>query len=162
MNSLPLLPFKFRYYGIFFLIIAIICGYFYYFGGRSGFFTVPVFAAVTSYIETRTLVLAQTNILDEIATIFFIISLVLFGFSKDNYESENMPALRIKSLIFSAYRASGLWILLFLLLYGWAIFIVSSGIFIMFLLLNIIIYNILKLNQINNIKTNNKFKNHQL
>jgi hypothetical protein len=154
MNSLPLLPFKFRYYGIFFLIIAVVCGYLYYFGGRPDFFTIPVFAAVTSYIETRTLVLAQTNILDEIAILLFVISLIFFGFSKDKTETEHSIYLRLKSLIFSVYITSSVWILLFLLIYGWAIFIVSSGIFIIFLLLNIIMYNILKIKYLNRNKIN--------
>jgi hypothetical protein len=154
MNSLPLLPFKFRYYGIFFLIIAVVCGYLYYFGGRPDFFTIPVFAAVTSYIGTRTLVLAQTNILDEIAILFFVISLIFFGFSKDKTETDPLTYLRLKSLILSVYITSSVWILLFLLIYGWAIFIVSSGMFIIFLLLNIIMYNILKIKYLNRNKIN--------
>jgi hypothetical protein len=154
MNTLPLLPYKYRFYGIFFLIIAIVSGYLYFFGGRPVFFTVPVFAAVTSYIETRTMVLAQTNILDEMAAVFFIVSLVFFGFSKDNNESEHTHVLRVKSLILSVYITSGIWISLFFLIYGWAVFIVSSGIFIVFLLLNIIIYKTLKLKNIKRIKTN--------
>ena len=153
MSSLPLLPYKFRFYGIFLLIIAVGCGYLYFFGGRPVFFTVPVFAVVTSYIETRTMVLAQTNILDEIAVVFFIISLVFFGFSKDKDESELTLGLRLKSLMFSVYISSAIWILLFFLIYGWAVFIVSSGIFMAFLLLNIILYNAFKLNHLNKIKT---------
>ena len=154
MNTLPLLPYRYRFYGIFFLIIAIVSGYLYFFGGRPVFFTVPVFAAVTSYIETRTMVLAQTNILDEIAAVFFITSLVFFGFSKDKNESKLTLDFRLKSLMFSVYITTAIWISLFFLIYGWAIFIVSSGIFIVFLLLNIIIYNTLKLRNINRINAN--------
>jgi hypothetical protein len=155
---MPLLPYKFRYYSIFILIIAIVCGYLYFFGGRPVFFTVPVFAAVTSYIETRTMVLAQTNILDEIAVVFFIISLVFFGFSRDKNESELTLGFRLKSLMFSVYITTAIWILLFFLIYGWAVFIVSSGVFTIFLLLNIIIYYTLKLKNINKINTNQQIK----
>ena len=138
MNTLPLLPYKFRYVGIFSLFIAITGAYLYFFGGKPAFFTIPVFAAVTSYLETRTMVIAQTNVLDETALIFFIISLIFLGFSKEKNETARLQFLRFKSIILSVYITSGIWILLAILIYGWAIFIVSSGVFILFLLLNLI------------------------
>lgn len=151
---MPLLPNRYKTIGIFLLPISLIAAYFYYFGGKPGIFNLPVFAIVSSYLETRTMVMAQTNILDEVAVILFIISLIFIGFSSQKNENDVIIRIRMKSLIYSAYISSIIWIISIVLIFGWAIFISSSFVFILFLILNILIFNYLKF-------INNKIPDHE-
>lgn len=141
---MPLLPHRYKIIGISLLPLSLIAAYFYYFGGKPGIFNLPVFAIVTSYLETRTMVVAQTNILDEVAVILFIISLIFIGFSSLKNENDDITRMRMKSLLYSVYISSIIWIISIVLIFGWAIFISSSFVFILFLVLNILIFNYLK------------------
>lgn len=142
---MPLLPSKYKTIGILLLPFSLIAAYFYYFGGKPAIFNLPVFAIVTSYLETRTMVMAQTNILDEMAIILFIISLIFIGFSAMKNENEYIGKLRLKSLLLSVYISGTIWIISIVLVFGWATFIVSSFVFVLFLVLNILIFNYFKL-----------------
>lgn len=142
---MPLLPSKYKTIGILLLPLSLIAAYFYYFGGKPSIFNLPVFAIVTSYLETRTMVIAQTNILDEMAIILFIISLIFIGFSAMKNENDDLAKLRLKSLLFSVYISGTIWIISIVLVFGWATFIASSFVFVLFLVLNILIFNYFKL-----------------
>ncbi len=98
--------------------------------------------------------MAQTNILDEVAVVLFIISLIFIGFSSQKNENDVIIRIRMKSLIYSAYISSIIWIISIVLIFGWAIFISSSFVFILFLILNILIFNYLKF-------INNKIPDHE-
>ena len=134
-----LFPYKTKFLGLTFIILAIPFGYLYIWGGRPDIFKVKVFAVISAYMEIRYMVLAQTNILDELAVVFLITGIVLFSFSKEKKEAYYYNELRTKALIRSVFFVIGFWILSILLIYGVAIFIVSSGIFIIYL----ICYNIM-------------------
>ncbi len=75
----PLLKHWFRYAGQILLLIGGLAGYLYFLGGKPEIFTTKVFAFLTSYMETRTFVIAQTNMLDEIAAVFLILGLIFIG-----------------------------------------------------------------------------------
>ncbi len=72
MIGLPLLDYKYKYAGILLIFTAAISGYLYFFGGKPDWLVSKIFAVLTSYLETRTFVVAQTNLLDEIASIFLV------------------------------------------------------------------------------------------
>lgn len=140
---LPLLPFKFKYLGSFLILLGLVSGYMYYFGGRPSFFQIPVFAVMTSYAETRYFVIAQTNLLDEAAAILILTGLLFIGFSKERRENAFTMKLRLKALMYAVYVASAFWMLLFMVIFGWPIVVASSVVFPVFLLSFILIHRIM-------------------
>lgn len=77
----------------------------------------------------------QTNIIDEMGSVFTILGLMILFFSEEYHEDAaiNNP-LRIKAIVHSIWIVSFLWVAIFLVVYGLAIFFVSSTIFALFLL----------------------------
>lgn len=148
-----LLPNKMRFVAIVLLISAVLCAYLYFWGGKPEFFNIKIFAIVSVYLETRYFVMAQTNILDELAAILFLAGIVAFSFSKLKTEKPEYYLFRIKALFYSVFIASGFWILSFLLIYGMAIFLITSGIFIFYLISynTLFYYFILKNKRINRV-----------
>lgn len=142
-HQLPLLPYRFRYVGFLLIILSFGAAYLYFWGGRPAFFEIPVFAIVTSYVETRWMVIAQTNALDEIAVVFGILGLLFVGFSREKQEKTGYNPLRVKAIFYSVYIAAGLWILVYLTIFGWPIIVISATIFILFLLTYIITFRFL-------------------
>ena len=127
--KMPLIPFKYRVIGIILVVLGTISGYLYFFGGKPDLLTSKIFAIVTSYIETRYLVVAQTNLLDEIAAIGILTGLVFIGFTEEKREEFYTNMIRLKAFYYSVYITAILWIIAFLLIYGWTIFIFSTSIF---------------------------------
>ena len=134
-----LFPYRTRILATFLFIISAVCAYFYFFGGKPEFFNIKVFAIISAYLETRYFVFAQTNVLDELAAILFILGIVAFSFSEVKNEKTEYNLFRIKALFYSIFIATIFWILSFLLIYGMAIFLVSSVIFILYF----VCYNLL-------------------
>jgi len=128
------------------IILGFGATYFYFLGGRPVLFEVPVFAIITSYAETRWMVIAQTNALDEMAIIFALLGLIFIGFSKDKNEDHLFYESRVKAIYFAAYATTALWVLLYLTIYGWPIIPVSSSIFLLFLTIYIISFRLLSAN----------------
>ena len=137
--NLPLFPYRFRYAGFALIILGFGAAYLYFFGGRPAFFEVPVLAIVTSYVETRWFVAAQTNSLDEISFLFFLCGLLFIGFSRDKNENHITNLIRIKMLFYSVYLTSLIWGLAYITVYGWPIIVVSAFIFATFLIVYIIL-----------------------
>ena len=137
--KLFLFPNRSRFYGLVLILASLACAWLYFWGGKPEIFNIRIFAVVSAYIETRYFVWAQTNILDELAAVFLIAGITIFSFSKEINESKLLNLFRIKALYNSLFLTLALWILLILLIYGLAIFIVSSGVLILYL----INYNIL-------------------
>jgi hypothetical protein len=138
-NKLLLFPYRTRFVGILLMLASLVFAYMYFWGGKPNIFNIKVYALVSVYIEKRYFLFIKTNILDELAAIFFLVALVLISFSKEKTEKESFDTLRVKALILSLYITLSIWIISFLLIYGIAIFMVSSIIFILFF----IVYNIL-------------------
>ncbi len=136
-----LFPYRTRILALFFLIVSAICGYFYFLGGKPEFFNIKVFAIISAYLETRYFVFAQTNLLDELAAILFILGIVAFSFSEVKNEKTEYNSFRIKAMYYSIFITLGFWVLSFLFIYGMAIFIVSSFVFIFyFVSYNLVFY----------------------
>ena len=136
---LAIFPYRAKYLGLAFIIIAIPFTYLYFLGGKPDVFNIKTFAFVTTYSETRFFVWSQTNILDELAAIFFISGLSLISFSKERLEKADYEPLRMKALVRALQVSIVLLLVAFLVVYGVAIFIVCFFIF----LLYILIYNVL-------------------
>jgi hypothetical protein len=137
--NLPLFPYRFRYAGFGLIILGFGAAYLYFLGGRPAFFEVPVFAIVTSYVETRWFVAAQTNSLDEISFLFFLFGLLFIGFSRDKNENDVTNLIRIKMLFYSVYLTSLVWGLAYITVFGWPVIVVSASIFTTFLIVYIIL-----------------------
>ncbi len=131
--KLSLFPFWTKFLGLALMLLALPFAYLYFWGGRPEIFNIKTFAVVTSYAETRYFVVAQTNALDELAAIFFLVGITLFSFSKEKTEKAYYESLRIKALIKALYITILLWVLSFLFIYGKVIFLVSFFIFVMYL-----------------------------
>lgn len=141
-QPLPLLPYRFRFVGYALILLSFGAAYLYFWGGRPAFFEVPVFAIITSYVETRWFVLAQTNLLDEMAVVFAILGLLCVGFSKEKKESKQLDRIRGRALLNSVYIISVVWIVLYLTIFGWPMIIVSATIFMVFLATYIIVFRL--------------------
>ncbi|MCC5940115.1 MAG: hypothetical protein JJU37_01120 [Balneolaceae bacterium] len=122
-----LLPNRFRLPGYLLLGVSVIAGYLYFLGGKPEFFEVPVFAILTSYFETRWFVVAQTNLLDEIAVVTGILGFFFVLFSKDSIETEHTFNARIKALLCAGYITAAAFILLYLTVFGWPILAIAAG-----------------------------------
>jgi hypothetical protein len=137
INYIPLFPHKAKYLSIGFLVISFFFGYIYFFTGENEILQFRTLAIISIYFDSRYFEIIETNIADEISAIFFIVAFGLFSFSKSKQEKEYYNQIRLKAFIFSVYYSMILWIFCFIFVYGWAIFIVSAIIPIIFL----IIYN---------------------
>ncbi|TVR19599.1 MAG: hypothetical protein EA391_00305 [Balneolaceae bacterium] len=138
--SLPLLPYRFRYAGFVLIVIGFFATYLYFWGGRPRFFEIPVLAVVTSYLETRWFVVAQTNALDELAFLSYLFGLLFIGFSREKNEDSIITALRARSIFYSTYVAAALWALAYLTVFGWPIIAVSAVTFAAFLIVHITLF----------------------
>jgi len=131
--KIPLLPAKAKYIGWALIVAAAVFAYLYFFGGRPDFFKVKVFALASLYMEKKYCAIIQTNLLDELAAVLFIVGWTVCAFSKEKDERKEYHFLRIKALINSLLFTLGLWALSFVLIYGLFIFPVSIVMFIVFL-----------------------------
>ncbi len=129
-----LFPYRSKFYGLLLILISLVFAWMYFRGGKPEFFNIRIFAIVSAYLETRYFVWAQTNILDELAAVFLIAGTTIISFSKEKNESESMNLFRTKALYHSLLLTLALWILCIFLIYGLAIFIVSSGVLILYLI----------------------------
>ena len=157
-QPLPLLPYRFRFVGYTLILLSFGATYLYFWGGRPAFFEVPIFAIVTSYVETRWFVLAQTNLLDEIAVVFMIAGLVSIFFSREKEEDDIYAKLRVKSLFLSVYITSGLLLLIYLTIFGWPVFIAIAFSYMLFLIVSVINFRILKIKYQKSVRSANNNK----
>jgi hypothetical protein len=139
----PLLPHRFRIIGFVLIAVGLVPGYLYYFGGRPDFFQVPVFAIASTYAESRFFVFARTNLLDELFAIFCITGLVMVVFSKEKTEPDGINLVRASALIRAVQITLGVWLLSFLVIFGWAILVVTGSMFLFFLIAYYVAFRIL-------------------
>lgn len=137
--KLAIFPAWTKYLGMVLILLAIPFAYVYFFEGKPDILNIKTFAFVTTYSETRYFVWSQTNATDELAAIFFISGISLLTFSKEKNEKPSYDTLRLKALV-QAFKISIVTLLLsFLVIYGIAIFIVCSILFLIF----IVLYNVI-------------------
>lgn len=142
--KIPLFPYFTRFIGVALVVLGLISAYLYFFAGKPSFFNSKVFAVVTAYLKTRYFVLIKTNLLDEIAAVFVVTGLALVAFSKEKFERPEYNMIRLKALILSVYCTVILWIAIFLLVYGYLIFVAAMMVFILFIVIYIILFHYFK------------------
>jgi hypothetical protein len=91
-----LLPYRFKWLGVF-LVLAGMAGLVFYLW-FDFIVTVPVFALVTSYLETSWFTIIQTNIADELIMLLLTTGFFLICFSRERKESENLDRIRARAL----------------------------------------------------------------
>lgn len=141
-SELPLLPHQFRYVGYILLPVSLASGWLYLFGGRPATFEIPVFAVVSSYVETRWLVLAQTNILDEVAVVTLLTGLLFVAFSNEVCETDLVQKSRMRTLVYSIYSTTGICVIVYLTVYGWPAAVLFSAAFAIFLVIYIVLFRL--------------------
>lgn len=109
--------------------------YAYFTGHKPEWLVTKVFAIASFYGEPRYFDVIQTNIIDETGSIFSIFGLLLLFFSKTRREDPSIHTrMRVKALVQSIWIVSFLWLAMFLLIYGYAIFMAATAVFGLFLL----------------------------
>ena len=94
MNHL-LLPYKFKWIGAVLVFIGMVGLVFYlWFDFR---LILPVFAVLSSFLETKAFTTFQTNVADELILLSFLTGFFFLVFSKEKTESENLDQIRAKS-----------------------------------------------------------------
>lgn len=141
VTKIPLFPYYTRFIGLILVLLGLISGFLYFFAGKPSFFNAKVFAVVTAYLKTRYLVIIKTNLLDEIAAVFMVAGLAFIAFSKEKTEKETYDLIRLKSLLYAVYCSVILWISIFLLVYGYLIFVAAILVYISFFIIYITIFN---------------------
>jgi len=128
-----LLPYYWKYVGGILLIAGIILGMIYLTNDFS--IRMPVFAILSSFIETRMFVTFSTNIADDLILLLLISGSGLIVLSKERNESAAMTTLRARAFI-QAFVVN--WILLIL-----SVLFIFGGAFMGALILNLISFSIL-------------------
>jgi hypothetical protein len=122
-----LLPFRFKWIGAALVIL-----------GGSGLIwfllfdfilVLPVFAVVSSIMETKVFAVVRTNIADELIMGLLLSGFFLMSFSREKTEYENLDAVRMKALL------KAVWVNVALLLFS-ILFFFGKG-FLVVLLLNL-------------------------
>ena len=109
--------------------------YAYFTGHKPEWLVTKVFAIASFYGEPKYFSVIQTNLLDEMGSVFSIFGLLVLFFSRLRHEEpETHTLLRAKALVQSVWIVSFLWLILFLLVYGYAIFVAGTAVFGLFLL----------------------------
>ena len=80
------------------------------------------------------------------ALTFLLTGLLFAAFSKEKVEPIALDQYRIKALFYSVYGTAGIWMILYLTIFGWPMIVVSASIFILFLVLYLIIFGVIKRN----------------
>lgn len=96
MKSL-LLPSAWKWAGLTLLLAGIVFSALYLFFDFN--FSVPVFAVVSSFLETKTFVTFPTSFGDELCIILLLAGLALLIFSKEKNESEQLNLIRYRALL---------------------------------------------------------------
>ncbi|MCG8700102.1 MAG: hypothetical protein MI922_18745 [Bacteroidales bacterium] len=132
--KLPLFPYRFKIWGLLLLIVGLVFAYLYFWGGRPDFFKTKVFAFASVYMERRYFVPIQTNLLDELGSIFSIVGITFITFSKEKLELDSYNQLRLKAIVKSLFFTIAFWIFGIMVIYGSVIFLFSSLTFLVFLI----------------------------
>jgi hypothetical protein len=111
-----LLPYRFKWIGAGLLIIGI-AGLI-YFLLFDFILVVPVFAVVSSMLETKVFSVVRTNVADELIMAALLAGFFLMAFSKEKTETEKLDLLRMRAFVKAAWVNSALLLFSILFLYG--------------------------------------------
>lgn len=143
--DIKLLPHKFKYIGYGLITVSLFFGYLYFLGGKPEFFNVKVFAIYSVYIEKKSFAVIQTNILDELFAILLLTGLLANVFSRQRFEHPSYNVYRVKAIFRAIVVTVIIWVMILLLIYGLPVFIVSSSVFILFLITYSFIFTVYRL-----------------
>lgn len=109
--------------------------YAYFTGHKPQWLVTKVFAFASFYGEPRYFSVIQTNLLDEMGSVFSIFGMLLLFFARVRNEDRDVHTrMRVKAIVQSIWIVSFLWLAMFLVIYGYAIFIAGTAVFGIFLL----------------------------
>ena len=112
MNHL-LLPYKFKWVGTVLVCLGMVGLVFYiWFDFR---LILPVLAVVSSFLETKTFIILQTNVADELILLSFLAGFFFLIFSKEKTETVYLDQLRARA--FSKAVVANMVLLLFSILF---------------------------------------------
>ena len=133
---MSLLPYTFKKYSSILILSGGLLLYFYFQGVKPTWLQVPVFAIVSTYIESRYVQMVETNLMDELGFILCISGLVLLVFTEEKNEiNQSLNSIRLDAFMTSSLVTLLMWIVLYLLIFGYAILFISIIIFPTFVLL---------------------------
>ena len=134
-KTVKLWPYKYKKWSFPLIIIGIVCLIAYQKDVRPLWMNVKVFAMASTYVEHRYLQIVQTNIMDEIGFVSLLSGIGLMIFSQEKKEQLSFGIFRLNALMFALKTSFGIWILSYLLFYGYIIFPISMIIFLIFTIL---------------------------
>jgi hypothetical protein len=142
MMKMFLLPYRFKLVGWILVIAALILTGFYMWFDFN--LKMPVFALISSFLETRMLVTFRTNVADELIMLLFIIGMGMAVGSKERIETEAIVKVRAAAMIKALFTNSILLLISVLFVYG--------SVFITILVLNLVSFQVFYLLFFYNIK----------
>jgi hypothetical protein len=132
-KTLNLWPYKFKKWSIPLIIIGIAFLTAYQKGVKPEWVNVKVFALASTYLENRFLQIVQTNLMDEIGFVCLILGIGLLIFTQEQNEKLVFNEYRLKAFIIALKITLGIWLVSYLVLFGYIIFPISMLIFLIFL-----------------------------
>jgi len=117
-----LLPYAYKWIGFGLVVSGIIFAFLTY---RLNFrIDLPVFAVVSSFVETRFFIFSRTNFTDELIILMILPGLLLIVFSKEKKEYPQFSQIRAKSLCMAVIANSILILFSVLFIFGSSFIIV--------------------------------------
>ena len=150
MYSENLLPYQFKKISFVFFSVGICCIYAYFKGIKPEFLNVPIFALASTYMENRYFQMVRTNLMDEMGFVSLLLGVFFMAFSKEKNEKIEFDSFRLKSFLLTARVTFLLWIVCYLLFFGFIIFPISMAIFLFFSFIYYIYFKYLIHSYINN------------
>jgi hypothetical protein len=111
-----LLPYRYKWVGAILIFLGL--GGLVLFSWSDFRLMLPVFAVYSSFLETKTFAIVQTNVADELIMLFLLAGIFLLAFSKEKMEGENMVRLRSKAIYMALLVNSCLLVFSILFVYG--------------------------------------------
>jgi hypothetical protein len=141
-----MLAYRYKYPGYFLVLTGIIFLVLYY--AIDLRFKMPVFAIVSSFVQTKFMTTFSTNFSDELIFILLLTGFGLLTFSKEKAELEFFPALRYKALIKTIITDIFFMFFTVLFFYGAAFLMAVLINFILPFVIYLIIFNFLRINEL--------------
>ncbi len=144
LTNIKLWPFYLKKWSFPLIIIGIACLSAYQKGIKPEWMNVKVFAVASTYLENRYLQIVQTNFMDEIGFICLISGIVLLIFTQEKNEELVYNEYRLKAFIVSIKITLSIWLVSYLVFFGFIIFPISMLMFLIFLVVYYACFRYLK------------------
>lgn len=116
MPEIVLLPYKFRPAGTILILAGLVLATLYiWFDFRV---TLPVFAAVSAFYETKFFTMIHTNVADEFVLLSLLSGLALIAFTREKIEPAGIDLLRLRALFRSSVLNTLLLLAAIVLVFG--------------------------------------------